>query len=147
MISTSTQYFAGYAAINTQGTVRNIQDMIAYSLVIPTAPVDITYNIGAENSYSIQLELKNITRNAGLLVQIKNPQIFSVNDRTFLLQPEQSKAITFQLNKSKIDMLVNLETILEELKITVSVELQPNLVYQSQTSQPAKVVLPPATIL
>lgn len=96
------------------------QDMVAYSLYPSSSSTQLNYAIGAQNTYSASLAIKNVTNNTRLKIQItydnmyftiKNPDTNTIQSPiNFLLNSQQTKVTTIELNKTYLNQQTNYTT-------------------------------------
>lgn len=106
----TTQYFrdftpytlpVGLIAADTVG------NMISYSFPTPSPEVNLSYVVGAKDTYGVNMDISNITENATLDVEvIVDTTIFTVvSQPTFSLTPKQTKVVTIALNKDSLNTM------------------------------------------
>jgi uncharacterized protein YlaN (UPF0358 family) len=104
---------------------KSINDMVSVNLqqVAPTST--IPYRIGSSDNIRISLQLKNLTNNAQLEVEVVvDENIFLIDNslsgssKKILLDPEQTKGILLSLNKERLNSTVNSTTSTVAVKIT-----------------------------
>lgn len=112
-------------------TVDYINQMISYNLQPLRTPGEITYFIGAKNSYVTTLEVKNLTDNATITGTVTfNKDVFFVYDEfntyvdginkvDFSLEPEKTEAFKVEVNKKTLDSTILTAPISALIKITV----------------------------
>lgn len=124
-LSSSTPFLQSYQPYqipaNTQ-LAETVENMISYDIVANGAPTNFTYLIGAENSYSFSIVLKNITTNAVLDVEIRqDKEIFTVlTERIFELSPGQTVRIDLEINKPYLNSITTVFNFLATMELRVS---------------------------
>jgi hypothetical protein len=95
-----------------------ISQMISYNLQPLKTPTEITYFIGAENSYVTTLEIKNLTDNVTLTGTITfNKDVFVIYDEfnryidgidrvEFSLEPEKIESFKIEVNKKILNSVI-----------------------------------------
>jgi hypothetical protein len=124
-LSTSTPFLQSYQPYevppNTQ-LAEVVENMISYDVFVNGNPVNLTYLIGAENTYLFSILLKNITTNVILDVEIQqDTPIFVINTRNvFSLAPGQIEQIDLELNKEYLNSTTTIFEFLATMNIRVS---------------------------
>lgn len=100
---------------------RSIDDMVSISLqqVVPLS--NITYNIGSTDNINISLQIKNLTNNADLEINIlfdKNIFIIESVQLPIILKPGNVTPLFIKLNKPQLDQS------LEKLLTTITFEVK-----------------------
>jgi hypothetical protein len=88
-----------------EGTIatNNIFDMVSVNYIQSEKDIIINQTFGAEEVYSFVIIIKNITNNAKLSVQLNNDNFFIVEEKNFILEPNETKNITITANNLHIN--------------------------------------------
>lgn len=82
-----------------------VNDMISVDLQAYTFPVEIDYLVGASDNIKVTMELKNLTLNANISVNvIYDNRFFVVDTPSLILLPEEQRQINVILNKDVLDV-------------------------------------------
>jgi hypothetical protein len=81
----------------------NIFDMVSVNYIQPQRDVIINQTFGASEVYTFIIRIKNITNNAKLSVQLNNDNFFIVEEKNFILEPNETKNITITANNLHIN--------------------------------------------
>lgn len=92
-------------SISSDSTLcETINEMISVDLRAYSTPVQIEYFVGASDNIDVVMNLKNLTVNANILVNlIYDNRFFVINTPSVTLLPEEQKQINISLNKSVLD--------------------------------------------
>lgn len=118
---------------------RSIDDMVSISLqqVVPSS--NITYRIGLPDNINISLQIKNLTNNADLEINIlfdKNIFIIESVQLPLILKPGNVTPFFIKLNKPQLDQSI------EKLLTTITFEIKNLLNGTVVTKSPAVTTLP-----
>lgn len=98
-----------------------VSDMVSVDIVPRNPATILTYDIGAENTYSETMFVKNLTSNATLQIVIEfDRQVFNVSEEIFELGPTQETSIEISLNKNGLNTLPGLNGETKEFTLKVT---------------------------
>lgn len=98
-----------------------VSDMVSVNLAPRNPATSLVYDIGAENSYSDTMFVKNLTTNATLQIAIEfDRQVFTVSKESFELGPNQETSIEISLNKNGLNTLPGLNGETKEFTLKVT---------------------------
>ena len=113
--------FTPYALPSSTVVCDFVSDMVSVDLVPSTPPTKLTYDIGAESTYTNTVSVKNLTNNSSLeVVVVYDKQIFSMSKEKFTLAPREETTVNISLNRDGINALpgLNGETKSFTLRVT-----------------------------
>lgn len=95
-----------------------IENMISISIVPNPKKTTLSYDIGAEYTYSNVVSIRNLTNNSNIKVAIMHdPKIFIVSETEFILGPVEEKNVVFELNKSQLNTFLGLSNNQQKISI------------------------------
>lgn len=119
---TNTPYFSSFLPFsvpqNTSAT-NNIFDMVSINYTKPVRPPTINTGFGAENTYSFILQIKNITTNMQLSVQLTSDNFFIISENNFILGPGNTRGVNITTNTSHINDSVENPSQTSNIKLLV----------------------------
>jgi hypothetical protein len=98
-----------------------VSDMVSVDMAPRNPATKLNYDIGAENTYSDTMFVKNLTSNTSLKIElIFDEQIFYVSKNSFELGPNQETTIDISLNKNGLNTLPGLNEQIKEFTLKVT---------------------------
>jgi hypothetical protein len=95
--------------------------MVSVDMAPRNPATKLNYDIGAENTYSDLMFVKNLTTNATLKIEIEfDKQVFSVSKESFELGPNEETSIDISLNKTSLNTLPGLNGEVKEFTLKVT---------------------------
>lgn len=93
-------------SINANNTLcETVNEMISVDLQAYTFPVEIDYFVGASDDINATMNIKNLTLNANISINIiYDNRFFIVDVPSLLLVPEQQRQVNISLNKNVLDV-------------------------------------------
>lgn len=113
--------FTPYQIQSDEAVCDFVSDMVSVNLAPRNPATTLVYDIGAENTYSDVMFVKNLTTNATLQILLEfDTQIFTVSNESFELGPEQETSIQISLNKNGLNTLPGLKGETKEFTLKVT---------------------------
>lgn len=113
--------FTPYQLNTNEAVCDLVSDMVSVNLAPRNPATTLVYDIGAENSYSDTMFVKNLTTNATLQVVLEfDRQIFIVSEEIFELNPGEETSIEISLNKNGLNTLPGLNGETKEFTLKVT---------------------------
>lgn len=103
----STEYFSEFTPYEfPEGTngFDLVSDMVSYSVIPRNNPTIINQDVAADTIYSFEVEIKNLTENIALDIEIETDKYFSVEPNRFTLNPLEINKFVAKVNNSEVDV-------------------------------------------
>lgn len=97
--------FGEYRTPNNTVEVTSLNEMISYSILTNPNGTTINKRFGVTDSYIVELNVKNITYNATLLVRIDGGNYFTIDQGQLTLEPNAIGSFTIRTNNEYINTL------------------------------------------
>jgi len=102
----NTKFFKSFVPFqspaNTNAT-NNINDMVSINYIRGRESSIIKQDIGAKSSYVMDLQIKNITINTELEINVSSDILFTLSETKFILGPGTTRTIFIQSNNDYIN--------------------------------------------
>jgi hypothetical protein len=111
--------------------------MVSVDLAPASSPTQLTYNVGAENTYTQTLSVKNLTNNTTLSIElVYDKNVFSMEKDTFELTSMQETTIGISLNKDGMNALAGLSQEAKTISLQVTNLNNGQLINKNSTVSP-----------
>lgn len=104
--SQGTEYFSGFTPYRLDSGLEGtdlVSEMVTYSILPLKNPTTINQEVGASDTYSFEVAVKNITQNIILDVEIETDKYFTISTNSFALSPLEVNKFIASVNNNEIN--------------------------------------------